>query len=47
MSKTAIDLIRERVDRARAKLDEAIQIAKDDRQLAILELLVLARKDLA
>jgi len=44
--KSPLDLVQERIERARAKLDEAIQIAKEDRQIALLEILVLARKDL-
>lgn len=44
--KTALELLHERLDRARAKLEEAIKIAKEDRQLALLEILVAARNEL-
>ena len=39
--------ILERIDRARALLTEAIAMAKEDRQYALLEVLVLLRKELA
>jgi len=39
--------IQERIDRARALLNEAIAMAKEDRQYALLEVLTLLRRELA
>ncbi len=39
--------IQEHIDRARALLTEAIAMAKEDREYALLEILVLIRRELA
>jgi hypothetical protein len=39
--------IQERLDRAQTLLNEAITMAKEDRQYALLEMLILLRKELA